>query len=294
MNRIDAANNALLVIYAWDMCNQGLRTIPPQSIDPRIANAGAEIVGYLSASDDIIRYGQNLRTSSIGASDSDCDRVCYGYVARMGDQYVVVLRGTDGAEEWGDDFDFLMTDHPTGGLVDLGFYSIYKTMQFHPATGGTPVAVVQGITAMVASASVMVLGHSLGAALGTYLSLDLKQAGCDTKACFFASPKTGNKAFVDFYDTTVGNYDVFNYEKDVVPTVPLADILHLSAYRTLPQAKVITEQQAQASIKDDIVCYHHLICYVAMLDSGTYKGAIADPCFANDDRNCALCIVNIK
>ena len=293
MDRVSAAGNALLIMYAWDMCDASLHDIPPKQLDPRMARSGWNIVGFLSGSDDIIRSGAGIRSSVLGASDDAANRVCYGYVAEQNGQVVAVIRGTDGAEEWCDDLDFLMMAHPNpaGGLVDQGFWSIYRTMWFHPVAGGSNPGIAEGITAAAAGKPVRVLGHSLGAALGTYLALDLKLAGCAASACLFASPRTGNGTFVSFFDRTVNNYDLFNYARDIVPTVPQFDVLHLSNYADLPQAKTIPPDASVVQITNEIRCNHHLICYTALLDMPTYRQAMADPACTDDDRNCAKCVL---
>ncbi|XVJ49960.1 hypothetical protein ACDZ94_26035 (plasmid) [Pseudomonas sp. UBT] len=183
MDRLSAAPYALLVMYAWDLCDINPRQIPPP-IDPRINETGWNVVGFISGSDDILISGLGLRSTMLGASDDQRSRVCYGYVAQRNvqgqDQYVVAIRGTDGAQEWGDDLDFLMMNHPNpkAGLVDQGFWDIYRTMQFHGADGASPVPLALGISQLTAANPPMVLGHSLGSALATYLTLDLNLQGC--------------------------------------------------------------------------------------------------------------------
>lgn len=296
MDRMTAAPYALLVMYAWDMCDINPRQIPPQ-IDPRIKATGWNVVGFISGSDDIWVSGLGLRSTMIGASDDQRSQVCYGYVAQRTvegqDQCVVAIRGTDGAQEWGDDLDFLMMNHPNpkAGLVDQGFWEIYSTMQFHGLDGAPPVPLALGIRQLTAANPPMVLGHSLGSALATYLTLDLNLQGCKASACLFASPKTGNKTFVEFFETQVSNYDLFNYARDVVPTVPKCDVLHFSVYYALQQAKTIPADCSSFAVQDNPLCNHHLICYTALLDPSAYKQAMADPACTPDDRHCALCVL---
>ncbi|NVZ21513.1 lipase family protein [Pseudomonas costantinii] len=296
MDRLSAAPYALLVMYAWDMCDINPRQIPPQ-IDARIAETGWNVVGFISGSDDILVSGLGLRSTMLGATDDQRSRVCYGYVAQRNvqgqDQFVVAIRGTDGAQEWGDDLDFLMIDHPNpnAGLVDQGFWEIYKTMQFHGLNGVQPVPLALGISQLTAANPPMVLGHSLGSALATYLTLDLNLQNCNASACLFASPRTGNKTFVNFFETQVSNYDLFNYALDVVPTVPKCDVLHFSDYYPLLQAKTIPADCSSFEIRNNPLCNHHLICYTALLDPLAYEQAIADPDCTTDDRNCAQCVL---
>ena len=291
MDRYTAATYAPLIMYAWDMCDRSLHQIPP-TVDPRIATKGWTITGFLSAGDDIVKAGTTIRSTVMGAGGL----VCYGYVATRNGEMVVVIRGTDGAEEWADDFDFLMQRHSNAhvpGLVDQGFFSIYATLQFHPV--GTPNAgqpAVPALKAAVGTNQVRVLGHSLGAAIATYLTLDLNLAGCSASACLFASPRTGNQDFVDYFENKVSNYDLFNYERDLVPEIPKFDILHCSIYEPLRQAKIISVSGSAATVNDDRKCNHHLICYTALLDPATYQAEMANPNLVQDDRNCARCVLD--
>lgn len=291
MDRYTAATYAPLIMYAWDMCDKSLHQIPPV-VDLRIAAKGWEIIGFLSAGDDIVKAGTSIRSTLMGTGDS----VCYGYVATRNDETVVVIRGTDGAEEWADDLDFLMQHHTTSGvlgLVDQGFFGIYATMQFHPLDKPDPgQPVVQAIKDTAHANRVMVLGHSLGAAIATYLTLDLNLAGLPASACLFASPRTGNQDFVDYFEDKVSNYDLFNYERDLVPQVPKFDLLHLSTYEPLHQAKTIPVSGSAAMVNDDPKCNHHLICYTALLDPAAYLAEMENPSLVQDDRDCAKCVLS--
>jgi triacylglycerol lipase len=289
MDRFTAATYAPLIMYAWDMCDADLHKIPPH-VDARITARGWNMTGFLSAGDDILKAGNAIRTTVLGAGD----RVCYGYAATKNNEMAVVIRGTDGAEEWGDDLVFLMRRHANPavpGLVDDGFFSIYATMQFYPIAEPTlAMPVVDGIKSVVGNNHVRVLGHSLGAALATYLTLDLNLAACEASACLFASPRTGNTDFVDFFESKVSNYDLFNYERVLVPKVPNVDVLHLSRYRDLHHAKTIPAASSAAIIRNNPPCNHHLICYSALLNPAAYQVEMADSHVVQDDRNCAMCV----
>jgi triacylglycerol lipase len=78
----------------------------------------------------------------------------------------------------------------------------------------------------------------------------------------FASPHPGNQAFATLFDHTVNNYVVYNYLLDLVPRVPPTEI----GYCSLPKRQVIQPATAQAEIRFDVGCNHHIVCYLAMLD----------------------------
>ena len=271
LNDCDYAKMALLIMYAWDMCDQNL---DPTSvvIDPRILADGWIVVGIITGGDNIAISGNTIRQQYM--TDGDIKR--YGYLAVNANdptQYIAVIRGTDGAEEWKDDFDFIATNRPPfQGNVESGFADIYQSMQYFPLK---PVAPPQNLadaiaTALPAGASVTVLGHSLGSSLATLLTYELaaptRLGAARTSAILFASPKTGDHDFVDAFAGLVTNYIVINYEHDVVPDVPPFDIFHLDLFRTLPFCRILADTNSTAKINnDDKACCHHLIDYVAVL-----------------------------
>jgi triacylglycerol lipase len=296
MDRVSAAENALLIMYAFDMCEANPSNLAPAP-DPRIGFAGFNVVGHLYASDAILRTGLSLRRRMFGSSTDAKNQVCYGYVASHANgEFVAVIRGTHGLLEWADDIDFLMM-HPPGRpsvLVDQGFWEIYETLTYQPlAPGAPPVKAAQGLANIAPAGNLTVLGHSLGAALATYLTLDL--AGSQANGCFFASPRTGNKKYVDLFEQQNINYDLWNYALDKVPTVPIADPVHLSNYAPLAQEKTIpADGGLNVSIENTLPCFHHLICYTALLDPPTYKAAmiVANQLQVQDDISCAKCVLS--
>ena len=73
---------------------------------------------------------------------------------------------------------------------------------------------------------------------------------------------------------------MYNYILDLVTHVPSL------GYATLSKATVLEPSKAQANIRLDIFCNHHVICYCAMID---YAAAAAAPTVPGDAK-CKLCI----
>ena len=280
-----AAPYGLLLMYAMDMYT-GLpepRIIVTPPVDPRVTAAGWTIVAYVTGQDAILPPKGQLGGG---------DRVYYGFLAQNNTdptQFVAVVRGTNGFVEWVEDAEFVPVPWPRDrtATVEQGFWGIYDSMTL-VRPSGAPIGnkVADGVTQMVQGAKVMVIGHSLGSALATYLSLDLAKGpiGNRVSACLFASPQTGDAALTTKYDATVNDYRVFNYILDLVPRVPLG-----LGYQTLPRTTVLQPSTAEASIKVDILCNHHVISYVSMLDfeASQATGVVV----TNDDKQCAACIL---
>jgi hypothetical protein len=223
--------------------------------------------------------------------------VCYGYLAKRGTgDFVAAIRGTDGLVEWIEDGEFPLFPYkphlalPTeqGPVsVEQGFWVIYAGVKLltpeSVSLGSLAPAIAQAVGT---TGTVTVAGHSLGAALATYLTLDLARDGLSSRvsACLFASPRTGDKAFVDLFDRTVTDYRLFNYLLDVVPRVPLG-----LGYQPLPRRTVIQPATADANIRVDIACNHHVICYCAMLDyEGTRQATTPVPAGEESSAACIL------
>lgn len=73
---------------------------------------------------------------------------------------------------------------------------------------------------------------------------------------------------------------MINYLLDIVTHVPTL------FYATLPNPTVIQPATAQAAIRLDIFCNHHVICYCAMIDYADTMAAPTTP----QDASCKACI----
>jgi triacylglycerol lipase len=292
----DYSKLALLIMYAWDMCDQNLNPTNT-TIDPRILADGWKVIGIITGGDNIAVSGDSIRQQFM--TNGDVKR--YGYLAvNVADssQYVAVIRGTDGAEEWEDDFDFIAASRPPfKGNVESGFADIYQSMQYYPMDlTAPPGRLADAIAAALPKGTFLtVLGHSLGSSLGTLLAYELADPARlgtgQTGAVLFASPKTGDHDFVDGFAQLVTNYIVIDYEDDIVPDVPPFDVFHLDLFRTLPFCRILTDTNLPVKIDNgDKGCCHHLICYIAELCDDTFKAASKASGWTTDDGNCAKCV----
>lgn len=252
-----AAQCGVLVQYAMDM-HDGAPTLTSPPPDQRLAPDWT-LVGYLIAQDAIFRD-----SSTVGAGAL----VCYGYLARSTadpNSYIAVVRGTDGIVEWIEDAEFASMAHPVAGRVEAGFFGIYRSMRYaRTPLAFQPEPVVEGITAAIGAGNVLVIGHSLGSALASYLAFDLASHSGSNRvsACLLASPRPGDAAFAKAFDARVGTYKLYNYELDIVPRVPVGP-----DYTDLPRVSWIGIDGAQARIRlGNLACHHHALCYASMLD----------------------------
>jgi triacylglycerol lipase len=266
------ARLALTVLYAFDMHASAPDDLAPTP-DARLAPDWL-LHGYITGTDAIWR--------SQGALEAGGNRVCYGLLleaAASPGEFVVAIRGTDGMVEWIEDGEFAMCPHPLAGRVECGFWSVYESMNFR-APGGKDVPLASGIADAIGEGIVTVVGHSLGAALATFLTLDLtERPGLRVRGRFFASPRPGDGAFVDLFDRTVADYVSYARLLDAVPHVPFG-----LGYTPLHNLVEMRPSQAQARIGFSLGCAHHLVCYLAELDYALLDWArmplIDQPCAA--------------
>lgn len=250
----EAADLAWLVIYAMDSYLSDRASLAPPP-DPRLSPKW-RILGYITGTDALFRAGRTL----VAGED-----VCYGYLAQLiakPEVFVAAIRGTDGILEWIEDAQFVPRPHPVAGMVEDGFYDIYDSLTYRPIDGGAFEA-ARGLAATVGSGELIVLGHSLGAALATYLTFEIAHPlllGNRAQGAFFASPRPGNAAFAKAFAARVAAYNVFNYELDVVTRIPLGP-----DYTDLLNCHWIGVTSAKARIGFTLAGHHHLICYIAML-----------------------------
>ena len=277
-----AAKQALLVMYAENMYDRLVdddknNLSPP--VDPKLA-PDWDIVGFITA-EDALADAQRI---GIGT------RFYYGFLAQSianRNDFIVVIRGTANASEWIEDIEFLPVDAPTNmskhGHVENGFFSIYQTMRFSSVGDPTLYPVVDGIVGKVGSSRLTILGHSLGSALATYLSLDLALSAFsgNLAVCLFASPHAADRRFGADYDEKVSDYKVYNYSRDIVPKVPM-----FFEYAALPRVCEFSADEAQAEIQNTLAGNHHVVCYAAMLD---YTAADWTE-VPHIDEECAKCI----
>lgn len=259
-----AAEYACLASYSEQMFSPG--ALSPV-MDPRMRDW--KIIGYMTALNAL------LGTQRIGFGE----RIYYGFLAQSishPDQYVAVIRGTEQAIEWLENIEDFLVPGPPIGQVEHGFWSIYESMRFSTLPDGNyGILAAQGIASMLpAGAALTVVGHSLGAALATYLMADLARIPFKTGQReftvggeLFASPRTGDEHFVRDVDAVVGklNYTVYNYIRDIVPHVPPSLPFGLG-FQDLPGVVWIKPVTAQAVIANNPACNHSAQSYAAMLD----------------------------
>jgi len=269
------AEYGLLVADVFNACANS----PSESKPPAVNNSlldklqtESQVLGYLVAQDAIFPPQSPLQLSPA--------RVTYGALISFDGFYVIAIRGTASLAEWiiNTKCDLIALPSNPGVRVEQGFSSVYGTMQYLPAAdapdpgaGGVQPSLVDTLKAAIGTNPLVITGHSLGAAIATYLAYDLTQALSpgQVRACFFASPSPGDQAFAGDFDrvfqANAGRYVVINNTADKVPQLPPQGLgfAPLPVVLPLSAANIDTTMTVAA----DALCNHHVVCYAAMLSS---------------------------
>ncbi|HLN28762.1 MAG TPA: lipase family protein [Gemmataceae bacterium] len=196
-------------------------------------------------------------------TDNLPDYFVFGYVARSGSDAVVAIRGTETVFEWLGDVQFSQVTFPyvDAGKAEQGFTGFYSTLRTGPSA--TQLRVLEALRTLVADGTVKTLritGHSLGAALATFLAIDVAGNDVLTPTVYtFASPAVGDKVFAGIYDGLVPvSWRIAN-APDIVPKLPpfWAGYVHVDA-----EVPINSDDKT----KHTLACWHSLQTYLNTLD----------------------------
>ena len=135
----------------------------------------------------------------------------------------VVIRGSSSVMNWLDDFEVKLVPYDTFPEckcnVHYGFYNsvlgvVNKTIES-----------VKSLKVKYPSYSVMVTGHSYGAACGQLLAMELVKKGINVKLYNYGQPRVGDSNYAAFVNTKIDEYYRTTHNKDIVPHVPPIEVL---------------------------------------------------------------------
>ncbi len=159
----------------------------------------------------------------------------HGYIGYHAGQKAiyVAFRGSESFENWLSDLDAVLTTYPkcSGCEVHKGFYTAEQAVIKQVSTE------VHRLLSLYPSYQVLVTGHSLGASLSTLTAIDLN---IPTVRLFnYGSPRVGNTAFANYYETIVKDRNRVTHHKDIVPHVPMHErFTHISGEYYEPDNKI--------------------------------------------------------
>ncbi len=228
----------------------------------------------------------------------------YGLLARHQQnrhQFVLAIRGTEGAMEWWDDAVTRLVPFaqvPHAGRVEKGFDRIYSSLKVikvpradeganRAMTAAQPASVegsfaeqLQHLADSLEDAdmrmairaepqrrpprSFVVTGHSLGSALATLFGIENKEKNTFdvSTICTFASPRVGDSEFVrQFNLLPVTSWRLVNTQ-DLVPKVPL----RIPWFFDYHHVDTLYEFSSKGVVKWNPACWHSMKTYLHWLD----------------------------
>ena len=145
----------------------------------------------------------------------------FGFVTynAVDDQIIIAFRGTNGADflNWMTNLVYYRVQYEDvpNTQVHSGIYTAYR------AISGQLKSHLSNLLALHPTSQILVTGHSLGGALGTFAMLDIKRSlkfSNPIKFYSFGCPRIGNQAFTDYFMTmfTEGTYQRVTHYTDVI------------------------------------------------------------------------------
>jgi hypothetical protein len=158
----------------------------------------------------------------------DATHDTHGYIGYHAGQKAiyVAFRGSESITNWLSDLDAVLISYPhcSGCEVHKGFYTAEQ------AVITSIISEVSRLLHVNPTYQVLVTGHSLGSALSTLTASDLVLSGITNVRLFnYGSPRVGNTAFANYYQTIVKDRNRVTHHKDTVPHVPMHErFTHIS------------------------------------------------------------------
>ena len=148
-----------------------------------------------------------------------------GYTSNQSAIYVS-FRGSASIQNWIDNLDVKLTSYPACDKCEVhdGFYRTEQDV-FEDV-----LAEVKSLRQKFPSYTVIVTGHSLGAALATLTTLDLFNNGvADVRMFSFGCPRVGNTEFAEYASSRIPDHSRVTHHKDMVVHTPMHErFTHLS------------------------------------------------------------------
>ncbi|CEK14378.1 predicted lipase [Chthonomonas calidirosea] len=192
--------------------------------------------------------------------------VPFGFIACSDSHVVIAFRGTETIWEWIHDAEFLTTPYgfvSNAEETDDGFTNVYASLCTNPTAPSQ--RLVDSIPSLlgdrVSDTSIIVCGHSLGAAVASLFALDAvgnSVLPACTVVYTFATPYVGNSQFAKTYDAKVPNTFRIVNRLDIVTHLPPRAAFN---YSLIGQPYVLTPKD----VRVDISCQHHLTTYLHLL-----------------------------
>ncbi|KAJ5312444.1 hypothetical protein PENANT_c027G07118 [Penicillium antarcticum] len=217
---------------------------------PDVEAAGATII-Y-----DFSKYANRTFTHSINAytytsSTTATDTAGYIAVDDTNKAVVIAFRGSYSVRNWFADASFPYVDPGLCGgcFAELGFWSSWTNVR------DDVTAQLEDALSQNQDYDLVIVGHSLGAAVATLAAADLRTKGHESAKLYaFASPRVANPTLAKFITAQNNNYR-FTHQNDPVPKLPVIAMgyAHVSPEYWITSADNTTVTASDIDIVDGIL-----------------------------------------
>ncbi|KAF4182359.1 hypothetical protein CNMCM8927_000008 [Aspergillus lentulus] len=224
----------------------------------------------VEAADTYIKYSFSNKTIT--------DTAGFVAVDNTNKAIVIAFRGSYSVRNWITDATFPLTDPGLceGCQAELGFWTAWKLVRDDILT------IIKDLRSQHAEYKVVVVGHSLGAAIASLAAADLRTENYDAILYAYAAPRVANKPLAKFI-TDQGNNYRFTHRDDPVPKLPLLTMgyVHVSPEYYITAADNATVTEKDVSVLDgdvnfkgntgtglpDVLAFHSHVWYFIHADA---------------------------
>ncbi|KAL4461570.1 hypothetical protein ABPG74_016194 [Tetrahymena malaccensis] len=167
----------------------------------------------------VCSYNKNVTDITIYSSDKFQTQAYTAY-SQADNQIVVAFRGSVNTRNYISDFSFTLVKYPQchtkqdNCRAHLGFLNAYKG--FNNQTLQDTLK----LKSKYPTASIVITGHSMGAAVAIFAALELKNYVHVDYIYNFGQPRVGNKAFAEYIMNQLPQIKRVVHDKDIVPHLP--------------------------------------------------------------------------
>ena len=197
-----------------------------------------------------------------------------GYIPSMKSIYVVI-RGSSSLLNWIDDLEIKLVDYvswPTCNChVHYGFYRSAESV------ANKTVRSVFMLKKKFPDYSVIMTGHSYGAATTQLLGMELERFGIDVQIYNYGQPRVGDANYAGFVNTVIEDYWRFTHDKDIVPHLPPIGLGYMHSCREVFESEDgILKICSEADCEDELCSNQYSISQTNRDDHSYYLGYYLD------------------